>query len=147
MREYGSEIRLAAEAAGLKYATVYMRMRKGMTLKEAVSCPVGRSLAQKKELEPEAPKKPEVAPVPEERPPCEVPPIPSRERFHGQSSHDRNKPQLLNADASWQVVRNCIKSLEHQVKMFERIIACIKDDPEGRKVYEKAMKTIVEAQV
>lgn len=58
--------------------------------------------------------------------------------------YDRNRAQLIQADESWQAVRTCIKSLEGQVKMFERIIARIKEDPAGMKVYEQVMKAMVE---
>lgn len=141
-----SEIRLAAELAGLEYMTVYMRMRKGMTLEEAVSHPVGRPLSHGKKAEDTGERKDEPQAVPEAecRPSCEVPPVSHDERIRDQPIRDRNKPQLIKADASWLVVRNCIRSLEHQVKMFERIIALIKEDPDGRRIYDRAMREMVE---
>ncbi len=107
MARQKSEFMLRCEAAGLNHQTVRYRMRKGMSLNEALSV---QSLASGRQ---------EVV-------------------------YDRNRPQLDQADMSWQAVRSCIKSLEHQVRMFERIIAGIKEDPEGRKAYERAMKKIVE---
>lgn len=70
--------------------------------------------------------------------------MPTKRRNSGVINYDRNRAQLIQADESWQAVRNCIKSLESQVKMFERIIGRIKEDAAGSKIYEQVMKEIVQ---
>lgn len=70
--------------------------------------------------------------------------MPTRETRRQGIVYDRNRPQIVQADMSWQAVRNCIKSLDNQVRMFERIIALIKEDPEGGRIYDRAMREMVE---
>lgn len=40
-------IRLAAEAAGVPYITLYMRLRMGMSVKQAMNTPVRKYIKQK----------------------------------------------------------------------------------------------------
>lgn len=103
-----SEFTIQCGAAGLNPQTVRMRMKKGMTLKEALSMPVLGRLGT---------------------------PI----------GYDPNVGMVVQAEAAWRTTLECLKRLDSQLKLRDRIIARIKDDPEGRKAYERAMKKIVEA--
>lgn len=107
MARQKSELTRQCEAAGVPVATIQYRMRKGLSLKEALA-------------------------------------LPNRKTMRRETVYDRNRPQIAQAEMSWQAVRNCVKSLETQVRMLEQIIEKVKEDPAGRKVHERVMKEIVE---
>lgn len=71
--------------------------------------------------------------------------MPSLVRRPGQKiGYDPNIGMLAQADDSWKAVRECIRKLDSQLKLRDRIISRIKEDTEGRKAYERVMKEIVE---
>lgn len=71
-----------------------------------------------------------------------MPPLVRRDG--GAIGYDPNIGMLAQADDSWKAVRECIRKLDSQLKLRDRIISRIKDDPEGRKVHERVMKEMVE---